>query len=184
LTRKTAQYFHRYFYSRGDAPVSDEGQTFDQFFDSFDFVCPCIKFSIDARQLERPGERYGFACGSVEQAHLTLFDPFVLPPLALMLEATRDSGGELERPAVGKCIDVLLSLGLVQLVLGLNLSHEVVLAFERSDIGRTELRPFSRDLRAHTNRVLCVGDVLGHIETPKKFTEKERLEQDLFKPSD
>jgi hypothetical protein len=104
-----------------------------------------------------------------------LFDPFVLPPLALMLEATRDSGGELERPAVGKCIDVLLGLGLVQLVLGLNLSHEVVLAFERSDIGRTELRPFSRDLRAHTNRVLCVGDVLGHVETPKKFHRKRTI---------
>ena len=51
-------------------------------------------------------------------------------------------GPALELPALGESVDVLLGLGLVELVLGLHPGHEVVLAFQRGNLGGMDFGHF------------------------------------------
>src|SRR4029450_3845145 len=76
----------------------------------------------------------------------------------------RGSRMQSERPAIGERIDVALRLRLIDCVLGLNLGHQIVLAFESGYLLGGELGPLLLDVAPHSGSEL----VEGHFASPKK----------------
>jgi hypothetical protein len=83
-------------------------------------------------------------------------------------------GQLLELATLCEGIDVLLGLGAVELILGLHLGHEVILALQSGDVRLGELRPLLRDLapqcpRCKILRRFIRGNIVQNMSNRNKI---------------